>query len=380
MLLESLSAHLKNGDDVSKKLEDPKKNSNPEFEQICQTAIGYVEQARHNVLKSINHEQTIAYWKVGRLIVETEQKGKNRATYGTELLKILSERLNHEFKRGFGLTNLKYMRQFYLLYKNRIGHEPRDQLQRNDFNVNLSWTHYRLLMSESREEVRNFYEIEAAKNHWSTPQLERQMAGCLYERLAASRDEKGVIQLANQGHIVEKPEDVLKNPVILDFLGYKEHYRYTETDLETAIIDHLQEFLLEMGKGFAFVSRQKRITMDGEYFRPDLVFYHTILKAYCIIDIKSGKRINHGDVGQMMMYVNYFDREIKQADDNPTIGLLLCAKENEAAVKYTLPENNKQIFARKYQFHLPTVEELKKEVAREYEEVLERLSSESDDE
>jgi len=235
-------------------------------------------------------------------------------------------------------------------------------------------------MSESREEARKFYEIEADKNHWSTPQLERQMASCLYERLAASRDTKGVMQLANQGHTIEKPEDALKNPVILDFLGYKEHHRYTETDLESAIIDHLQEFLLEMGKGFAFVSRQKRITMDGEYFRPDLVFYHTILKAYCIIDLKSGKRINHGDVGQMMMYVNYFDREVKQEDDNPTIGLLLCAKENEAAVKYTLPENNQQVFARKYQFHLPTVEELKKEVSREYEQVLERLSSESDDE
>ncbi|MHA7841668.1 MAG: PDDEXK nuclease domain-containing protein [Gammaproteobacteria bacterium] len=365
---------------MSKELEDPKKASNPEFDHVCQTAIGYVERARQKVLKSVNHEQTIAYWKIGRLIFETEQQGKERAGYGAKLLKTLSKRLTQEFKRGFSLTNLKYMRQFYQLYKDRIGHEARDQLQLVDFNSNLSWTHYRLLMSESREEVRHFYEIEAAKNHWSTPQLERQMASCLYERLAASRDETEVMQLANRGQTIDKPEDALKNPVILDFLGYKTHHRYTETDLETAIIDHLQDFLLEMGKGFAFVSRQKRITMDGEYFRPDLVFYHTILKAYCIIDIKSGKRINHGDVGQMMMYVNYFDREIKQEDDNPTIGLLLCAKENEAAVKYTLPENNKQIFARKYLFHLPTVEELKKEVAREYEEVLERLSSASDNE
>ncbi|MCW5590031.1 MAG: DUF1016 family protein [Legionellales bacterium] len=365
---------------MSNNLDDPNKDPNPEFDQVCQTAIGYVAQARRNVLKSVNHEQVIAYWKIGRLIVETEQQGKERAGYGTALLKTLSERLTREFKRGFSLTNIKYMRIFYQTFRDRIRHEAGDEFQQPDFNKNLSWTHYRLLMSESREEVRRFYEIEADKNHWSTPQLERQMAGCLYERLAASRDTEGVMQLANQGHIIEKPEDALKNPVILDFLGYKEHHRYTETDLESAIIDHLQEFLLEMGKGFAFVSRQKRITMDGEYFRPDLVFYHTILKAYCIIDLKSGKRINHGDVGQMMMYVNYFDREVKQEDDNPTIGLLLCAKQNEAAVKYTLPENNKQVFTRKYQFHLPTVEELQKEVSREYEQVLGRLNSESDEE
>jgi predicted nuclease of restriction endonuclease-like (RecB) superfamily len=271
------------------------------------------------------------------------------------------------------------MRLFYQAFQDRIRHEARDESETPAFNPNLSWTHYRMLMSETRKDVRNFYEIEAAKNHWSTPQLERQMTSFLYERLAASKDEAGVIQLANKGQVIERPEDVLKSPVILDFLGYKEHHQYSESDLETAIIDHLQEFLLEMGKGFAFVSRQKRITMDGEYFKPDLVFYHTILKAYCIIDLKSGKKINHSDVGQMTMYVNYFDREIKQPDDNPTIGLLLCAKENEAAVKYTLPENNEQIFARKYQFHLPTVEELQKEVQREYKEVASKIADNGQD-
>ncbi|WP_440993215.1 PDDEXK nuclease domain-containing protein [Cysteiniphilum litorale] len=335
------------------------------YDQIAE----HIKKARSNVLRAVNHEQVIAYWHIGKHIVMEEQKGQDRQQYGTYLIKQLSEKLTRHFGRGFSISNLKYIRQFYLTYHNRISHEARDQSQHIEFNPNLSWTHYRLLMSESRPSVRDFYEIEAAKNHWSTPQLERQMTSFLYERLAASKDEKGLIQLANHGQVIETPEDALKSPVVLDFLGYKEHHQYTESDLESAILDHLQEFLLEMGKGFAFVSRQKRITMDGEYFRPDLVFYHTILKAYCIIDIKAGKRINHGDVGQMMMYVNYYDREIKQSDDNPTIGLLLCAGENEAAVKYTLPEDNKQIFARKYQFHLPTQEELKVEIQREYQEM-----------
>ncbi|MDF1759950.1 MAG: PDDEXK nuclease domain-containing protein [Coxiellaceae bacterium] len=346
--------------------------SHQKFDNLCQSAINYVHQARARVLKMVNHEQIIAYWHIGRLIVEEEQKGKGRASYGKALLEALSKKLTGEFGKGFSLTNLKYMRKFYLTFKERIGHEPRDEFQIIDFKRNLCWTHYRLLMSESREGARNFYEIEADKNYWSTTELDRQMTSFLYERLASSKDEEWLMKLANKGHIIEKPEDALKSPVILDFLGYKEHHQYTETSLETAIIDHLQEFLLELGRGFAFVSRQKRIAMDGDYYRPDLVFYHTILKAYCVIDLKT-KRINHGDVGQMMMYVNYFDREIKQADDNPTIGLLLCAKENESAVKYTLPEDNKQIFARKYQLHLPTVEELKDEVSREYHVILERL-------
>jgi len=194
----------------------------------------------------------------------------------------------------------------------------------------------------------------------------------LFERLAASKDEKSVMKLANKGQIIERPEDTLKSPVVLDFLGYKDHHSYTETQLEKTIINHLQDFLLEMGRGFAFVARQKRITIDGDYFRPDLIFYHTVLKCYVILDLKTS-RLNHGDVGQMIMYVNYYDREIKLDDDNPTIGLLLCAEQNEAVVKYTLPEGNQQIFSRKYQLHLPTVEELKQEVQREYKEAKERL-------
>lgn len=241
---------------------------NAEFDAVCQSAINYINKARQNVLQVVNHEQVLAYWKIGRLIVETEQQGEGRAAYGVELLKMLSARLTQEFRRGFSVTNLKYMRQFYQTYKNRIGHEVRDQFETCGFDRNLSWTHYRLLMSEGREKVRQFYEIEAAKNHWSTPQLERQMTSFLYERLASSRDEKSVMRLANKGQIIEKPEDALKSPIVLDFLGYKDHHSYTETQLESAIIDHLQEFLLEMGRGFAFVSRQKRITIDGEHLKP----------------------------------------------------------------------------------------------------------------
>ncbi|MDF1685105.1 MAG: PDDEXK nuclease domain-containing protein [Legionellaceae bacterium] len=364
---------------MSNDIDNPNKGLNPEFDQVCQMAIGYIEKARQKVLKAVNHQQVIAYWQIGRLIVETEQKGSNRANYGTALIDSLSAQLNQTFEKGFSTTNLRYMRQFYQFYKNRIRHMPCDEFELADFDENLGWSHYRTLITESREEVRKFYEIEASKNHWSVSQLKRQMHSFLYERLAASRDEAGVLQLANNGQIIEKPEDALKSPVILDFLGYKDHHNYSENDLESAIIQNLQQFLLEMGRGFAFVSRQKRITMDGEYFRPDLVFYHTILKAYCIIDLKISE-LKHGDLGQMMMYVNYYDRDIKQKDDNPTIGLVLCAKENDAIVKYTLPEDNKQIFARKYQLHLPTVDELKKEVSREYEAVLGRFRSKSDDE
>jgi predicted nuclease of restriction endonuclease-like (RecB) superfamily len=364
---------------VSNDIDNPNKGLNPEFDQVCQTAIGYVEHARQNVLKSVNHEQTIAYWKIGRLIVETEQQGKERAGYGTALLKTLSERLTREFKRGFSLTNIKYMRIFYQTFRDRIRHQPGDEFELPDFNTNLSWTHYRLLMSESREEVRNFYEIEAAKNHWSVPQLKRQIHSSLYERLAASRDEKGVMKLANEGQVITTPEEALKDPVVLDFLGYKEHHKYTEHDLESGIIDHLQEFLLEMGRGFAFVGRQKRLTISGKHYYPDLVFFHTVLRCYIIVDCKIVE-LEHGDVGQMMLYVNYYDRDVRLPDDNPTIGLLLCPAKDDAVVKYMTPKDDKQIFARKYQFHLPTVEELKKEVSREYEQVLERLSSESDDE
>lgn len=335
------------------------------LENIYQSIADCIRQARKNVLKSVNHEQVIAYWKIGQYIVKQEQKGENRADYGSALLRNLSDRLNQEFGKGFGVTNLKYMRQFYFTYS--ISHKACDQSDMPDFEINLGWSHYRLLMRELRSEARSFYAIEAAQNHWSVPQLQRQMGSFLFDRLAASRDEEAVKALANNGQVIKSTEDSLKEPVVLEFLGYKEHHAYTENDLESAIINHLQEFLLEMGKGFAFVNRQKRITIEGDHFYPDLVFYHTILKNYIIIDLKID-HLKHGDVGQMQMYVHYYDRKIKQSDDNPTIGILLCAEKNDAMVEFTLPEDNKQIFAKKYQLHLPTIEQLKKEIQREYQE------------
>jgi len=253
-----------------------------DLEQVCQKAIGYVEEARQNINHSVNHEQVLAYWKIGRLIVEYEQKGQSRAEYGKMLIKNLSSRLNQKFKRGFGVSNLKYMRQFYLHYRDRISQTVSGQF-RDDLDINLSWSHYLTLMKEERGDVRLFYEIEAIKNHWSVRQLSRQIHSSLYERLAATRDKKGLLELANKGQVILTPEQALKDPVVLDFLGYREHHRYTEHDLETGIINHLQDFLLEMGRGFAFIRRQKRLTIDGKHFYPDLVFfsYGFALLCYC---------------------------------------------------------------------------------------------------
>jgi len=362
---------------MSKEIRDSQQ-PNAEFDQVCQTAIGYVEKARQNVLKSVNHEQVLAYWSIGQLIVENEQKGQSRAEYGKALIKALSVKLNHEFKRGFSASNLRYMRQFYLTYPDRIHQTVSGELK-TEFNPNISWSHYLTLMKEAREDARLFYEIETIKNHWSIRQLSRQIHSSLYERLAASRNEKGVMELANKGQIITTPEEALKDPVVLDFLGYKQHHEYTEHDLESGIIDHLQDFLIEMGRGFAFLGRQKRLTIEGKHYYPDLVFFHAILRCYIIVDIKVTE-LDHVDVGQMLLYVNYYDREVKLEDDNPTIGLLLCKDKNDAVVKYMTPKGDKQIFASKYQFHLPTIEELKKEVSREYNEVLERLSSKKDKE
>lgn len=306
-----------------------------------------------------------AYYEIGHRIYEEEQQGKERAAYGKYLLKELSDHLSKKFGKGFSITNLKQMRQFYLTYRDdQISQKVSDQFKNlpvvsSGRKFFLSWSHYLKLMRISDIDERHFYEIEAAKNGWSLSEMKRQFDSLLYERLALSRNKDKVIRLASEGQTIENPEDAVKDPYVLEFLGLPELPEYSETELETKIIDHLQKFLLELGTGFAFIGRQVRFTFNEEHFRVDLVFYNRLLRCFVLFDLKIGE-LKHQDIGQMQMYVNYYDRKIKLVDENPTIGIVLCKDKNNAIVEMTLPENNTQIFASKYQTVLPSKEELKK--------------------
>lgn len=331
----------------------------------------YIDYARNHIQKTIDVEMVKAYWRIGKEIVEEEQHGQERAEYGKAILEKLSINLQVKYGRGFGVDTLEQARRFYLTY-------PLDAILKSDalrrksnepeFNPNLSWTHYRLLMKISRPEARLFYEREASKNHWSSRELDRQINSLLFDRLAKSKDKAGLLQLTQKGQEIVNPVDAIKEPIVLEFLGMPESHRLSESKLEEALISNLQNFLLELGKGFAFVARQKRLTLDGDHFYADLVFYHVVLKCYVILDIKT-RKLTHADLGQMLLYVNYFDQEVKMENDNPTIGLVLCTQKSEAMVKYTLGEKSKQIFASKYQFHLPTEQELEEEIKRELKEI-----------
>jgi predicted nuclease of restriction endonuclease-like (RecB) superfamily len=348
-----------------------------------------LESARASVARSVNTTQVLAYWLIGREIVEEEQQGRKRAEYGQTLLYDLARRLKAEFGSGYSVNNLKFIRQFYLVYPGLISSRDigyalrsqsaisllpeskqiRDAVRRQwkpgHLHPNLSWTHYRTLLRVDKPEARAFYEIEAIKNNWAARELERQINSLLYERLALSKDKKGLMKMATKGHAVQKPADVFKDPVVMEFLGLPESTMLVETDLEQALINNLQSFLLELGKGFAFVARQERLTLDGDHFYIDLVFYHTVLKCYVIIDLKTGK-LTHQDLGQLQLYVNYYDRERRTEGDSPTLGLILCADKNDAVVRYTLgPEQEKKIFASRYKLLLPTEAELKAEIRRE---------------
>ncbi|MEI6805889.1 MAG: PDDEXK nuclease domain-containing protein [Myxococcaceae bacterium] len=340
------------------------------IDELYARIANQLHEARKRVVRSINTEMVQTYWEIGREIIEEELKGKKRAGYGEELVKSLSNRLTHEFGKGFTITNLKYMRLFFLKYRSlEIGHAVRDQSsQRPIFSKNLSWTHYRVLTKVLILEARLFYEQEAIQNNWSARELERQVNSLLFERLSKSRDKKGLLRLAQKGQEIQTPEDAMKDPVVLEFLDIPESHRLTESKLEEALIDNMQNFLLELGKGFAFIARQRRLTLDGDHFYADLVFYHAILQCYVVIDIKT-KKLSHADLGQIQLYVNYFDKEVRTANDNPTIGLILCTSKNDAMVKYTLADKAKQIFASTYQFHLPTEEELEVELKRELREI-----------
>lgn len=341
-----------------------------------------IESARSTVARSVDVVQVLTNFEVGRLIVEHQQGGEERAKYGRALLKELSASLTEEFGRGFSRTNLEYMRKFYLMYRDRrpaisqmrsgileSGQKSQtasgilkgaDAASVRPMPFLLSWSHYVFLMAVSEQDERAFYEIEAVSGSWNLAELRRQFDSGLYERLALSRDKEGIRKLAAEGQIVVRPRDLLKNPLVLEFLGLDEKSGYSESDLESAIIDKLEHFLLELGKGFLFEARQKRFTYGEEHFFVDLVFYNRLLRCYVLIDLKIGK-ITHQDLGQMQMYVNYFDRCVKTTDEHPTVGIVLCRKKNDALVEITLPRDS-SIYASEYSLYLPSKEELRQKL------------------
>ena len=334
--------------------------------------VSILEQARRNVVSSVNSEMVAAYWLIGREIIEEIQRGEGRAEYGKTVIENLSVRLNEHFGKGFSIANLKFFRQFYLVFDDRgpcSGAFPAEfatQCVANSagFMPSLGWSHYRTLMRVQHPVARAYYEQEAASNGWSVRQLERQIHSLFFERLLKSTEKEKMQDRLESEPPELKPIDIIKDPYVLEFLDLPESHELSETALENALISSLQTFLLELGNGFAFVARQKRLTLDSDHFYPDLIFYHMRLKCYVVLDLKTEK-LTHGDVGQMQLYVNYYDREVRAPDDNPTVGLLLCTEKNDAVVRYILGEDNQQIFAAKYQFELPTLEELQQELIRE---------------
>jgi predicted nuclease of restriction endonuclease-like (RecB) superfamily len=359
-------------------------SSNLQNKVLFQQVAELLQNARQQVLRTVNSTITYTYFEIGRMIVEEEQNGKDRAEYGKQVLKRLSEQLTKEFGKGFSLRNLEQIRQFYFTYSKsetlfRIlqiqktqsltaeldslnTQSPIAQFNRFDYHTlisffKLTWTHYIFLMRIDDEKERSFYEIESEKYNWSVRELKRQYDSALYTRLALSRDKEGILKLSEKGQIIEKPKDIIKDPYILEFLGLPELHQYSESELEQEIINKLEHFLLELGHGFAFVARQKRISFDDKHFRIDLVFYNRVLKCFVLIDLKIGE-LKHQDLGQMQMYVNYYDREMRLEDENKTIGIVLCQNKSDFVVEYTLPEHNEQIFASKYKTILPSKEDL----------------------
>jgi len=339
------------------------KSDNSFFESIA----ALIQQSRTGVVKYVNTTIVITYYEIGRRIIVQEQHGEKRAQYGKKMLQGLSDYLTANLGKGWSIQNLKLMRQFYMVYsKTRIGQPVVSQSNSqigepvvSQLNPAISWKHYIHLMRITDTNERSFYEIEIAKNGWSYSEFERQYNSSLYERLALSRNKKRIRELAEKGQNIENPQDLLKDPYILEFTGLPEKAEYTETELEQRLIDHLQQFLLELGKGFAFVGRQVRFTYEEESFFVDLVFFNRLLKCFVLLDLKIGK-LKHQDIGQMQMYVNFYDRKVKLPDENPTIGIVLCKDKKDTMVEMMLPEKNKRIFTAKYQTFLPSKDELRK--------------------
>jgi predicted nuclease of restriction endonuclease-like (RecB) superfamily len=365
---------------------------------LFQQVVALVKSAQQQVIRTINSTMVYTYFEIGRMIVEEEQNGKERAAYGKQVLKELSKELTKEFGKGFSVDSLERMRNFYLIYSNSetlsriLDIQKSATLLRNSDNektqtlsaklekgisqsvigefetqktqtlfsfFKLTWSHYSFLIRIDEEQERSFYEIESIKNNWSVRELKRQYDSALYTRLALSRDKEGILKLSQEGQIIEKPKDIIKDPYILEFLGLPELHQYSESELEQEIINKLEHFLLELGQGFAFVSRQQRISFDDKHFRIDLVFYNRVLQSFVLIDLKIGE-LKHQDLGQMQMYVNYYDREMRLEGENKTIGIVLCQNKSNLLVEYTLPEGNEQIFASKYKTILPSKEDFKR--------------------
>jgi predicted nuclease of restriction endonuclease-like (RecB) superfamily len=357
---------------------------NTESKQLLMSIQSLIRSARHIATRGVNALQVMTNFEIGCLIVEHEQKGKKRAEYGKKMLQELSKELSSEFGRGFSRSNLEYMRRFFLEYRERIPKIPQtvsgklpEYIQKNQMlpkelsswqiessdsktPFRLSWSQYVFLLEIPNGTERQFYEIEAAENNWSLRELKRQYDSGLYERLALSRDKKKIKELSVKGQLVDKPEDILKEPYVLEFLGIDEKAAYSEYDLESAIIDKLEHFLLELGKGFLFEARQKRLSCDADHFFVDLVFYNRILRCYVVIDLKIG-RLTHQDLGQMQMYVNYFDRFVRSTDENPTIGIILCSMKNDALVKLTLPKDTR-VYPARYQLYVPSKKTLRQKL------------------
>lgn len=316
-----------------------------------------INASRNAAIRSVDFERVRMYWKIGERIMVEEQEGKERADYGAYLLQNLSSHIESEFGSGFSVRTLEQCRQFYRTY-------PIANTLRSQFN----WYQYRLLIQIDNSDKREYYELETLNNNWTGRELERQINSGLYERLLLSNDKKAVLEVARKERIPESPAEIIKDPMVLEFLGLKRDATYYEKDLESALITHLQSFLLELGNGFSFVARQKRILLEDDEFFADLVFYNRLLRCFVVIELKTHK-ITHEDIGQLQMYVNYYDRNEKMPEENPTIGILLCADKNNTLVKYTLPENNNTIMASKYQLYLPSETELAEQLKMELSEL-----------
>ena len=327
-------------------MEDNRNLSNGNIKEFVDEIRGIIDQARNHAARSIDNTRVLMYWNIGKRIFEKEQQGKDRADYGSFLLRTLSKNLAPAYGSGFSVRQLEMCRQFYRTYPIA-----------NTLCSQLNWSQYKLLIAIPDKDKREYYQLEAVNEGWSKRQLERQINSMLYERLLMSNDKESVLAVARKERTPESPLEIIKDPMVLEFLGLEKNPAYYEKDLEGALISHIADFLLELGKGFSFVARQKRLLIEDDEYFADLVFYNRLLRSFVVVELKTHK-LTHQDLGQLQLYVNYYDRYEKQPDENPTIGILLCTDKNDTAVRLSLPENNKTILASKYQLYLPASDQL----------------------